>query len=253
MKKNGKSFSRDGAGNESGPLYRRLAHLVKQDIVSGVYQIGTLLPTEQELCDRFTASRYTVREALRLLEEDGMVERRQGRGTEVISNTERPVFAQSLTSLSQLYDYAAETRLRIERVMRIVPDATLAHDLGRMPGREWVLAEGMRTTTSGDIICVSRIFIHQDFAGISDQIKTHKGAIHRLIEDRFDVRVIEVCQEITSVKLEESMARILEQPSGADAILVTRRYLSQDDRPVLVSFNWHQLDGFRHNQVIRRE
>ena len=67
MKKNAKTLGSGGSRDESRPLYRRLAHVVKEDIVSGVYPIGALLPTEQELCDRFVASRYTVREALRLL------------------------------------------------------------------------------------------------------------------------------------------------------------------------------------------
>ena len=235
------------------PFYRKMAGLLKSEIFSESYPVGALLPTEQELCDRFSASRYTVREALRLLEKDGMVKRLQGRGTEVISKSERTVFAQSLTSLSQLYDYAAETHLVVERVMRIVSDETLANDLGRLPGREWILVEGMRTTTLGDIICISHIFVHQDFAKLRDEIKANKGAIHRLIEERFDVRVVEVHQEISSVSLEKSMARILEQVEGADGILVTRRYLADDDVPILVSFNWHRLAGFRHSQVIRRE
>ena len=49
------------------------------------------------------------------------------------------------------------------------------------------------------------------------------------------------------------MARVLEQPERADAILVTRRYLTEEDSPILVSFNWHRLAGFRYGQVIRRE
>ena len=237
----------------SGPLYRRLAHRLKEEIFSGAHPVGSLMPTEQLLCDRFAASRYTVREALRLLEEDGMVERRQGRGTEVISDKERPVFAQSLTSLTQLYDYAAETRLVVERVLRIVPDEKLAHELGRRPGREWLLVEGVRTTTGGEIICVSRVYVHQDFADLAPEINSLQGAIHRLIEDRHGVRVSEVHQEISTVSLDASMARVLEQPERADAILVTRRYLTEEDSPILVSFNWHRLAGFRYGQVIRRE
>ncbi len=238
---------------DSGPLYRRVATAIKEDIFAGVYKIGALLPTEQELCDQFRASRYTIREALRLLEEDAMVERRQGRGTEVISSTERPVFAQSLTSLSQLYDYAAETRLVIERVMRIVPDEDMAVQLGRQPGREWILAEGVRTTLEGDIICVSHVFVHNNFSDIAPDLKSLKGAIHRLIEDRFDVRVSEVHQEISTVALEGSMSHVLEQPRGGQAILVSRRYLAEGDLPILVSMNWHRLAGFRYGQVIRRE
>lgn len=247
----GKRMSKGGERN--GPLYRRLANEIKQDIVAGVYSVGSLLPTEQELCDRFNASRYTVREALRLLSQDGMVERHQGRGSEVIANLERPTYAQSLTSLSQLYDYAADTRLLIDRVLRIVPDEDLAIQLGRLPGREWLLAEGIRTTSEDALICVTHVFVHQDFATIGPELKSHTGAIHLLIEERFDVLVEEVHQQISTVPLDAGMASRLGEESGADAILVTRRYLASDNRPTLVSLNWHRLRGFIYSQVIRRE
>ncbi len=239
--------------SENGPLYRRLAWRLKEDIITGTFPMHSMLPTEQDLCERFGASRYTVREALRILEEGGLVERRQGRGTEVISDQERPVFAQSLTSLSQLYEYAADTRLVIDRVLRIVPDEELAAQLGRSPGREWLLAEGLRTTSKGESICVTRVFVHQDFAEIAPDLKTHLGAIHGLIESRFGVRVEEVHQEISTVSLEVGMAAQLGKKPGGLAILVTRRYLARDDRPLLVSLNWHRPDNFRYGQIIRRE
>lgn len=245
--------STGGEEVRAGPLYRRLAKEIKRDITSGIHPVGTMLPTEQELCERFNTSRYTVREALRLLGEDGMVERRQGRGSEVISIHERPVYAQSLTSLSQLYDYANDTRLVIDRVLRIVPDDQLAMRLGRMPGREWLLAEGIRTTSEDSSICVTHVFIHQDFASIGPELASHSGAIHRLIEDRFGVQAHEVHQQITTERLDAVKAARLGEPEGCDAILVARRYLAPDSWPLLVSFNWHRLAGFTYSQVIRRE
>ena len=249
------SLSKSTGGKQirAGPLYRRLAQEIKRDITSGIHPVGTMLPTEQELCERFNTSRYTVREALRLLGEGGMVERRQGRGSEVIANHERPVYAQSLTSLSQLYDYANDTRLVIDRVLRIVPDDQLAIRLGRLPGREWLLAEGIRTTSEDSSICVTHVFVHQDFASIGPDIDSHFGAIHRLIEDQFDVQVHEVHQQITTEKLDAGKAARLGEPDGGDAILVTRRYLAPDSRPILISLNWHRLTGFNYSQVIRRE
>ena len=250
-----KRASAGTAGNEQreSPFYRRMAREIKQDIISGAYPVGSLLPTEQELCNKFSASRYTVREALRLLGEDGMVERRQGRGSEVISDVERPIYAQSLTSLSELYDYAADTLLVLDHVEQIVPDAELAMSLGRKPGREWLMATGIRTTSEGAVICVSHVFIHQDFASIGPELKSHKGAIHRLIEDRFDVPIQEVHQQITTVSLTGDIAASLGERPDNNAILVTRRYLDSDSRPILVSLNWHRLSGFTYSQIIRRE
>src|SRR6201985_3229058 len=59
------------------PLYLQLVRALKEEIVSGVYPVGSQLPTEEELCERFSVSRYTVREALRRLREDNLVPPRQ--------------------------------------------------------------------------------------------------------------------------------------------------------------------------------
>lgn len=238
---------------ENNPLYLRVAEALKFEILSNEYEVGAYLPTEQQLCARFSASRYTTREALRVLESDGIVKRRQGKGTEVISTSERKGFTQSFKSISQIYDYASDTHLVIDRVMRIISDEKISDVLGRLPGREWLLAEGVRTTRSNEIICGTRIFIHEDFLEISGELSNVKGAIHRLIEDRFNVSVSEVQQNISSQKLDLQVARILGKAESDYSILVTRRYLSQDDTPILVSLNWHPLDGFSYSQIVRRE
>jgi DNA-binding GntR family transcriptional regulator len=66
------------------PLYMQVVRALKDEIVSGIYPVGSQLPTEEELCDRFSVSRYTVREALRRLREDSLVSSRQGAGTTVV-------------------------------------------------------------------------------------------------------------------------------------------------------------------------
>ena len=54
---------------------------LRQAITSGTYRPGSQLPTEAELCEMLGVSRTVVREALRVLEDDGLVARRHGIGT----------------------------------------------------------------------------------------------------------------------------------------------------------------------------
>lgn len=61
------------------PAYKSVSLRIEQSILSGALQPGTPLPGEQELASQFEVNRSTVREAIRLLEQEGMVERRAGR------------------------------------------------------------------------------------------------------------------------------------------------------------------------------
>ena len=63
------------------PLYSQLVSIIKRNISAGTLTPGALLPSEAELCRTFDVSRSTVRQAIGELESEGLVVRKQGRGT----------------------------------------------------------------------------------------------------------------------------------------------------------------------------
>lgn len=65
------------------PLYSQLVSIVKRNITAGTVLPGEVLPSESELCKTFNISRSTVRQAIGTLESEGLVVRKQGRGTYV--------------------------------------------------------------------------------------------------------------------------------------------------------------------------
>lgn len=65
-------------------LYEQVVEQIKNMIVQGIYKKGDLLPSEKELIEMTGVSRITVREALRLLNEAGVIETHKGKGSFVI-------------------------------------------------------------------------------------------------------------------------------------------------------------------------
>lgn len=63
------------------PLYYQLESLIRRCISSGLLKPGDTLPSEMELCQTFNISRSTVRQAVGRLEEEGLVQRHQGKGS----------------------------------------------------------------------------------------------------------------------------------------------------------------------------
>jgi len=63
------------------PLYTQIVSIVKRNLSAGTLSAGELLPSESELCRAYGISRSTVRQAIGILEAEGLVVRRQGRGT----------------------------------------------------------------------------------------------------------------------------------------------------------------------------
>ena len=63
------------------PQYRKLYEILRRHILSGVYEEGSLLPSENELCALHGLTRPTVRQALESLVKDGLIAKRQGKGS----------------------------------------------------------------------------------------------------------------------------------------------------------------------------
>jgi GntR family transcriptional regulator len=63
------------------PLYRQLAEDLRARILAGEFSVSEPMPTEAQLSERYRASRITVRHALGLLDQEGLVHREQGRGS----------------------------------------------------------------------------------------------------------------------------------------------------------------------------
>ncbi len=66
---------------EQIPQYRKLYELLRKHIIEGVYQEGNLLPSENELCAAYQMTRPTVRHALDSLVKDGLILKKQGKGS----------------------------------------------------------------------------------------------------------------------------------------------------------------------------
>jgi len=71
----------DLSKNSTVPLYAQLADLIRADITAGKLKRGDIIPTERELGELYGISRITVRGALAILVEDGLIYRIKGKGT----------------------------------------------------------------------------------------------------------------------------------------------------------------------------
>lgn len=74
-------------------LAQQVTRQLTASIVQGVYDPGSLLPAEEELCRQFGVSRSVVRETAKALSTLGLIRIRQGRGTEVLHHESWNVFA----------------------------------------------------------------------------------------------------------------------------------------------------------------
>lgn len=59
---------------------------IKKDILEDVYAVGSLLPTEQVLSEKYDVNRSTLRKAMQMLADEGLIEKCPGKGTVVLNS-----------------------------------------------------------------------------------------------------------------------------------------------------------------------
>ncbi|MBS0241592.1 MAG: GntR family transcriptional regulator [Proteobacteria bacterium] len=235
------------------PLYVQLAQTIGDRIAKGEYAVGSLLPTEAELGQSFGVSRYTVRQAIQHLRNQGLVNARKGVGTRVQAAGSEPNYTQSMRSLGELLQYATETRLDVIKVEEISARGALAEILGCRPKKAWIRVAGIRHGLRGEPPhCHSEIYIDEAYRSLADEAGSLRTAMWSLIETRFGETVVEVDQEIEATLLEPEMARLLETEPGAPALKFTRRYYVTGRRLVEMSISLHPADRFSYHMTIRR-
>jgi DNA-binding GntR family transcriptional regulator len=241
------------AGSEA-LLYNQIANRLRAEIALGQHPVGSWLATEAELCRRFGVSRHTVREALRGLDELGLVERRQGAGTRVVARTERSAYVHTLHTLSEIFQYTRDTRLEIAEVSVVALSEEEAASIPAAPGSRWLKITGVRRTTlGGEDVSFSIVFVHLRFANALSDIRERTGPIYATIEERTGELVMEARQEITAGPMPPAAAAALDLRPKAAGIRVVRRYLDVSGGPMLTAINWHVAERFTYAITLRRD
>lgn len=234
-----------------GPRYQQVADALRRSIEAGNYPVGSFLPPEIDLCAAFNVSRHTAREALRRLSEAGLIQRRQGSGSQVVADRAPAAYVHAMRSLNELFQYAADTDFRTGLAVLARPALEFAEDLDGS-GEEWLATSGLRTG-GGRPICFSHVFINRRFAEIGPDLAGLKGAIYAHLEDRFGVEVAEVEQSIRVVGLPPDAASALHERRLAPAARVRRRYRDGAGTLLIASVNYHPAEGFDYAMRLRRE
>ena len=92
--------------------YQRIADSLRQRLLSGKWESGEQLSTEREMCRQFGVSQITVRRALQILEQEQLVERRQGSGTFANSTASRKIPILATDFLGSIRRHAPQLQRR---------------------------------------------------------------------------------------------------------------------------------------------
>lgn len=223
------------------------------EIVKGHYAVGARFPTEPELRARFGVGRHTIREALKLLTEQGLVGRRRKTGTFVLSTSPVSPYVHSLRDLKGLLDFAATTRLQVDHVGRVSSTSQLLTGFDDVAKGRWLRVAGLRRRRGDDVpLCWAEILVPETVAPPRQTLLSSTRAIYEETMAHNGFRLEYVEQEVTASLLPPAMLHLFGQDGDAAALLVKRRYVAHTGETFEVSHNLYPANRYKIRSIIRQ-
>jgi len=240
------SFESVGYPQRYELVLRKLKQLIEEK-----FKEGDKLPSELELAKLFGVSRATLREALRILEEEGYVVRKHGVGTFVSS---RPILQsgmeelQSITKLMEKQGYKPHTKDII--VTKTYPNAKEAHMLRISSTEEIIKIERVRLAESIPVVyCVDRLPAKL----FSSEFKFVGESLFDYLNDKLGVYIAYAISDIIPMLAEKNnVYKKLNLEKNDVVLLLDQVHFDQNDIPILYSSNYFSPKKFRFYIVRKR-
>ncbi|RWZ60434.1 GntR family transcriptional regulator [Halobacillus fulvus] len=231
-------------------LYLQVIEQIKRDIENGVYEEKEKLPSEFQLSKSLGVSRATLREALRILEEDGVVTRRHGVGTFV---NPRPLFTSGIEELKSVTSMIAASGMEpgSQYLSAELIEATEEDRKRFSPVDIHNLAKVERVRTADDepvVYCVDKI--PEGLLPI-DSVR-EADSLFRILEENTGKSIAYAVTFIEPIGYHERISPILKCEPDQALLLLKQMHYSSDDLPMLLSANYFRADKFSFHVLRKR-
>lgn len=236
------------------PLHYQISADLRRAIKEGEYRVGDLFPTDKQLMEKYGVSSITVRRAVAALVDEGLLERRPGKGTFV----KREPVEETLGKLTGFFE---EMRARgYEPSARIIftgPVKDPAKEKQRVPelrvfGDEPLyIIEKIQQMNGQPIIYLRSYWPYEYGSRLAEEDLEHRG-LYELVEEKLGLVLDRAEQTITAGKAGKREAEYLKVKVGTPLLIMERTAFDDRGRPIELSINAYRPDRYKYRVVLDR-
>lgn len=232
---------------EALPLYIQIADVLRRNIKESAYQVGDRLPTEAELSARFGVNRHTLRRAIEILRQEGLVRVDRGRGTFVASQPISFAIGRRVRYNEALKAQGLKPSKHTLRVAEMPADQSIAKCLELEVGAPVVLFERLSLADDYPINVASSYFPSQRFPGLLEHCH-HYQSISKMLEQEYDCDHIRRSTRISARMVQPRDARLLELSLNAPILLTES--INVDQQGEVIEYGVSRFRGDRMELVF---
>lgn len=228
-------------------LCETLAEKFRENMASGIWKPGERIPGEIELAQAYCVSRSTIREALHILQEQKMIQKRNGVGTFVTST--QPVIENPLLRLDSVGKMIAaagcEAKSVEYKVVHELAEAQIAKIL-QIESQEAIVVLNRGRVADERPVAYSYNFMPQKYVGDAfdnGRAESIFGTLERDCGIQIDYAMTEIC----GINLEKSWDREAAQFLQSPIVLLKQLHFDMEKRPVVYSYDYLNTDLIKLN------
>ena len=214
------------------PLYLQVRQKITQELMSGNWRAGDLIPSEIELAQSYLVSQGTVRKAIDELSIEKILIRRQGKGTYVTTHNEEQIQLRflRLTSSKGNKEKLESQLLSFEKT-RV--NSYVANRLNLRPGSSVYKIKRVLTFARKPLI-LDEIYISTiPFKGLNaEMINQKKGSLYRLYESNYGIQMLNADEKIKAVSAEAEVSKLLNIKKGHPILGIERVSYTYGNKPI---------------------
>ena len=238
--------------DRSSPLYIQIAQQLRQSVHGGTYRVNERLPAESQLAERFGVNRHTLRQAIALLKQEGLLRIARGRGTLVTAAPIRYAIGKRVRYNESLKAQGLTVRFELVRSLELPATESVAKGLSLKVGTPVALVERLGYADDVPISVGTGYFPLMLFPDLlsaeSIQSLEATGSISKWLRDRYDTDHIRQSTVVSARLVQSSDARLLALPLNQPILLAESVNVDQKGR--VIEYGVAKLRGDRMEMVF---
>ena len=226
------------------PLYLQIVEELLDRMERGDLTPTDRLPPERSLAEEFSVNRRTLRHALDVLQQRGLIERRQGAGTFVASPRFERKAAEFFPFTEGIRHRGFEPGSQIISLQRLLVSPSVAEKLELTDGDEVWRFHRLRSV-NGEPLLVETFSLPATMAPEMDSFDLSERSVYDVLETEYGVVVGHARLSLEAVAISEFEAELLRVPIGSPAILERHLAFDTTGRPVDYGYDVYRGDRVR--------
>ncbi len=212
------------------PAYMIVHNLLKKDIQDGKYLVSDLLPTEPELEKIFNVSRTTIRRAMEVLKEEGLIDIKQGRGTMVLDHRTKQDLNKVTSVTESLRRRGYEVRTKSMYIDIIPASEKLANKLTINNGDFVARVQRIQLANEQPVV-IMKNYIPYRFVPNIEQFTNKFSGLYQFLEEQYQLEINAANDKIFAKSADFAESEMLCTQPGT-ALLCIQRICYKEEEPV---------------------